>query len=338
MTLVVVGHDAGGAELMCAFVKEHLDRASWHMFCPASSPMAAIAKKQGLQTTEPFDIDGYLSALSFDALLFGTGWQEQYERPFVQYAKAHAISTVAFLDHWTKYRERFGFPEDGWEANLPDITAAHDEKALHLARELYLPRPIPLPNYYLKRVAQEAKEQPIQSTLLFFGEPTDRVAEAHYGDENYWGFTQYSALQDILENFEIFGCDSLSVRLHPSEKSGGYKKVLKRFPHIRSHINDANAFGLSEQIMQSKVIIGFDTMALYVAAHLNKPVISYLPSRTRDFMLPLPASHRLRDLSALKPLHLQPLMLYEKDFGMDFASFAQLIEDCNAMKTKEVQT
>lgn len=330
MTFVVVGHDAGGAELLCAFVSKHFECASWHLFCPADSPMAAIAKKQGLETIEPSDVEACLSGLSFGVLLFGTGWQKRYERPFVAYAKAHRIPTVAFLDHWTKYRERFGFPEEGWEANLPDFTAVHDEKALRLAGELRFPRPVALPNFYMKALVAEAKEQSVQSTLLFFGEPTDSVAQAHYGDKNYWGFTQYSALEKILEHFERFGCDSLSIRLHPSEKSGGYKKVLKKFPHIRCRINDAQAFALNDQIMQSKAVIGFDTMALYIAAHLHKPVISYLPSTNRDFMLPLPASHQLRDLSAMKPLHLRPLSLEEGDFGMDFASFVQLIKDFNA--------
>lgn len=330
MTFVVAGHDAGGAELLCAFVKKHLERATWHIFCPAASPMAAIVKKQGLQSREITDVQKQLSGISFDALLFGTGWQKKFERPFVQYAKSHNLPTFAFLDHWTKYRERFGFPEPLWEENLPDFTVVHDEKALKLANDLNLPRPIALPNFYMKALIEKAKEQPVLPTLLFFGEPTDSVAKAHYGDENYWGFTQYSALQNILECFEMFGCDSLSIRLHPSEKSGGYRRVLKKFPHIRVRINDAHSFDLSDQIMQSKVVIGFDTMALYIAAHLHKPVISYLPSPNRDFLLPLPAAYQLRDLSALKPLHLEPLLLEERDFGMDFASFEQLIKDFSA--------
>ena len=326
MTFVVVGNDAGGAELLCAFVKKHLERATWRLFCPSSSPMDTIAARWGLPTSE---VDGgleQLEGLVFDALLFGTGWQERYERPFVAYAKRHKIPTFAFLDHWSKYRERFGFPESGWEANLPDFTVVHDAKALQLAEALQLPHPVALPNSYLQEIVASAKQQPVHSTLLFFGEPTDRVAKAHYGDENYWGFTQYTALEAILENFSKFGCDSLSIRLHPSEKGSGYKRVLKKFPHIRVRINDAHAFGLTEQIMQSRVVIGFDTMALYIAAHLNKPVISYLPSSKREFLLPLPPSHRIRELSQLRPHHLQPLQLKTDDFGMDFASFEAVIK------------
>ena len=325
MTFVVVGNDAGGAELLCAFAAQHADQAQWHVFGKASSPMAAVAAKRGFTTTEPDDIERALDAIVPDALLFGTGWQERYERPFVAYAKSRGIPTFAFLDHWSHYRERFGYPDAGWEANLPDFTVVHDEKALVLAGEFGLPHPVALPNLYLREIVDAAHEQPVQSTLLFFGEPTDRVAKAHYGNKNYWGFTQYTALEAILENFERFGCESLSIRLHPSEKAAGYVKVLKKFPRIRVRINDAGIFSLTDQIMQAKVIIGFDTMALYIAAHLDKPVISFLPSPDREFLLPLPASRQIRDLSLVTPELLRPLHFECERFGMDFASFCQLI-------------
>ena len=331
MTFAVVGNDAGGAELLCTFAAKYADQAQWHLFCEASSPMAAVAAKRGFATTAPDDIERALDTIAPDALLFGTGWQERYERPFVAHAKARGIPTFAFLDHWSKYRERFGYPDAGWEANLPDFTAVHDEKALALAGELGLPHPVALPNLYLQEIVDAAQEQPVHSTLLFFGEPTDRVAKAHYGDENYWGFTQYTALEAIFENFGRFGCESLSIRLHPSESAAGYRKVLKKFPSVRVRINDAHTFDLTDQIMQAKVVIGFDTMALYIAAHLNKPVISYLPSSSREFLLPLPASHQIRNLSQVKPALLQPLHLECGKFGMDFASFSQLIRDFRSL-------
>jgi hypothetical protein len=327
VTFVVVGNDAGGAELLCAFAAKHAAEATWHLFCKADAPMAAIAVKRGLTTSEPDNISDTLDAIEYDALLFGTGWQERYERPFVSHAKARDIPTFAFLDHWSKYRERFGYPDAGWETNLPDFTVVHDEKAMALAEGFGLPHPVALPNLYLQEIVETACPQEEQSTLLFFGEPTDKVAKAHYGDENYWGFTQYSALESILQHFNRFGCESLNIRLHPSEKGSGYKKVLKKFPGIRVRISDAQTFDLTDQIMQSKVVIGFDTMALYIAAHLNKPVISFLPSTRREFLLPLPPLRQIRDLSQVKAPLLEPLQLGCEEFGMDFALFTQLIKE-----------
>ncbi len=327
MTFAVVGNDAGGAELLCAFIKKYLTQASWHIFSLPSSPMDKIAQREGLHVSYIGDIKTQLYTLNFDALLFATGWQEKPEREFVKYAKIHHIPSFTFLDHWSNYRERFEYPKEGWEENLPNFTVVHDEKALSLAKEFKLPHPLAIPNFYLKNLIATTPKQTELSTLLFLGEPTDKVAKTHYNDENYWGFTQYSALSMICDNFEKFHCDSLSIRLHPSERASGYKKVLKKYPHIKSRINDASIFELNAQLMQAKMIIGFDTMALYIAAHLAKALVSFLPSQNREFLLPLPPSHQIRNLSQLKPLHVKPLHLKTEDFGMDFASFEQLIKE-----------
>ncbi len=327
MTFVVVGNDAGGSELLCAFIKENFTQASWHIFAQDSSPMQTIAQRESLHVNPIKNIKNQLENLPFDALLFATGWQEKPEREFVEFAKNHNIASFAFLDHWSNYRERFGFPEKNWKKNLPDFTVTHDKKSLQLAKELALPSPIAVENFYLKKIVQDTKVQKKLSTLLFLGEPTDKVAKAHYNDENYWGFTQYTALEMICDNFEKFECASLSIRLHPSEKSSAYKKILKKYPHIKSRINEASVFELSAQIMQAKMIIGFDTMALYIAAHLNKALVSFLPSQKREFLLPLPKSHQISKLSQLKKFHLQPLHLKEENFGIDFALFKQLIKE-----------
>jgi hypothetical protein len=227
------------------------------------------------------------------------------------------------VDHWSNYRERFGYPDSEWEKNCGDFTAVHDKKALWLATEMGLPNPLALPNLYLQKLIKDASTKTItpNQNLLFLSEPTDAVAKATYGDANYWGFTQYSALEDILQNFENFGCAGLTIRLHPSETGAGFKHIIKKYPHIRIQINDAKTFDLTNQLLSAKAIIGFDTMALYTAALLGKNIISYLPSRTREFLLPLPSTHQIRQLSKLPPL----ISLTIDDFGMDFALLLQTV-------------
>ncbi|MEA1920509.1 MAG: hypothetical protein U9N52_11760, partial [Campylobacterota bacterium] len=106
MTFVVVGNDAGGAELLCTFIKENFNRASWHIFTHPLSPMDTIAQRESLHVSIIDDVNKQLQTLSFDALLFTTGWQEKPEREFLRYTKKHHIPSFAFLDHWSNYRER----------------------------------------------------------------------------------------------------------------------------------------------------------------------------------------------------------------------------------------
>lgn len=327
MKFAVISHDAGSSELLCAFIHEHFSLAKWHIFAKPGSPMANLCEQYGFAFDPADDASEQLDALSPDALLFGTGWQEKVERPYVRYCKKHRIPTVAFLDHWSSYRERFGYPEAGWESNCGDFTAVHDEKAFRIATDFALPNPVKLNNYYLQNLIAQArsKELPSNQNLLFLSEPTDAVAMRTFGNKNYWGFTQYSALEDILKHFEKFGCAGLTIRLHPSELSSGYKNVLKKFPHLRVQINDAKTFDLTNQLLSAKMILGFDTMALYIAGLMNKPVLSYLPSSNREFLLPLPPERQLRTLASIKPSLLLPAKLSMDNFGMDFALFVKTI-------------
>lgn len=328
MTIAVVSHDAGCSQLLCAMITQHHDDAVWQIFAHPKSPMAVICERNALPFTPIDDAVQQLEILKPDTLFFGTGWQEKVERPYVRYCKKHHIPTVAFIDHWSSYRERFGYPYEGWEENCGDFTAVHDEKALELATALKLPRPIALPNFYLKKLVEDAKRKKITpaENLLFLSEPTDAVAKQTYGDTNYWGFTQYTALEDILKNFDQFGCAGLTIRLHPSETSSKFKKILNKYPHIRVQINDAHTFDLTSQLLNAKIILGFDTMALYTAALLGKTILSYLPSKNRDFLLPLPSQIQLRTFDSLKVKQLTPPQLSLENFGMDFALFIHILK------------
>lgn len=327
MTIAVVSHDAGSSEILCALIREYFDHASWHIFTIAQSPMGRICERYNLPFIAIDDPQKQLRAINPDMLLFGTGWQEKIERPYVRFCKEHGIPTVAFLDHWSNYRERFGFPDVGWKENLGDFTAVSDEKALSLAETFNLPNPIAFANFYLRDMINQArqKEPHPNNNLLFLSEPTDAVALRTYGNKNYWGFTQYSALEEILKNFDSFGCAGLTIRLHPSDNGSGYKKILKAYPHIRVQINDAAVFELTDQLLNAKMIIGFDTMALYIAALLGKPLLSYLPSKNRKFLLPLPSERQVRSLSKIHSKLLTTLPLKIDNFGMDFALFIKTI-------------
>ena len=324
MNIAVVSNDAGASEILVAYIKMHLSLASWQLYAKKGSPFETIAKKNTLQTTDIKEA----SLSNIDALFFGTGWQEKVERALVLKARQLHIPSFVFLDHWSTYRERFDYPQEGWEKNLPDFTLVSDKKAHNIASDYALPHVLPIKNFYLEKQMKNMKEQYVPETqnLLFLSEPTDQVALSTFNDKNYWGFTQSSALEDILTHFDKFECTGLHIRLHPSEKNHNYKNILKKFPHIKSQVYPSDFVSLEKDLLRSKMVIGFDTMALYTAALINKPVVSYLPSKNREFLLPLPSSHQLRSLTDLKIKHLTPLRLRLDSDGIDFASIEQLIK------------
>ena len=323
LKIAVVCHDAGASEILVAYIKENYKQAIWTLYAPYGSPFETIAQREDLQTQGSLDFYGC------DALFFGTGWQEKIEREFVKEAKLLGIPSFAFLDHWSSYRERFEYPTDNWRRNLPNFVVVSDQKAEQLAKEFALAEVLRINNFYLQKQVDRSNREDISPTqnLLFLSEPTQEVALNTYADENYWGFTQYTALEEILENFERFECKGLHIRLHPSQQKHAYTKVLKKYPHIKSQIYPSSFYPLEKDLLRSKMIIGFDTMALYTAALLGKAVLSFLPSDNRDFLLPLPASHQLKNLSHITNEHLQGIQLSLKDDGINFATLQQKIQE-----------
>jgi len=328
MNIAVVSHDAGVSELLCALIVEHKKEVSWYIFAKPFSPMATICERNNLTYVPINDPQEQIRSINPDMLFFGTGWQDRVEDSYVHYCKVNGIPTVAFLDHWSSHLERFGYPEPGWEKNLGDFTAVHDEKALQQAIDLQLPNPVALPNYYLKNLLNSAKKCMVTPTndLLFLSEPTDAAAFKLFKDSNYWGFTQYTAFNEILKNFKKFDCQELQIRLHPSEESSEkFEEILLNYPEIKFKIYNAKTKDLTHQLLSAKMIIGFDTMALYIAALLGKAIVSFLPSKSREFFLPLPKEWQLRTLTEMKPFHLRPIQIDIDDFGMDFALFIKTI-------------
>ena len=323
--IALFAHDAGGAEILLELLKASLNVGEFRIFSLVDSPCYTLIKTKKLEyfwseiTFDKNDIEAKLSQFQPSIILYGTGWQNHLEYHFLSYAKTHHISSIAFLNHWTNYRERFGYPEKNWEDNLPSFIAAHDQTSYDKASAFGLPNVIAIKNYALLSQLKEAQNvlSKIQekNTLLFLSEPTAKVATRAFEDAYGWGFTEKEVFRDILAHKALFECDTILIRLHPSDTPETYQTIdpSATFSHAT----------LLEDIAQAKVIIGIDTVALYTAYLLGKKVLSYIPSTKRECLVPLPKENQLTsfehfNLSSLKQMNDKP-----DNFGMDFALFVE---------------
>jgi hypothetical protein len=233
--IALFSYDAGSSEILLELVRANLDLGEFRIFCLKDSPCYTLAKTKDLDlymvniTDSKEEVFEYLSSFAPSLILYGTGWQNHIEYHFLEYAKDHDLPSVAFLDHWTNYRERFGYPSEEYRENLPSFIAAHDKESFELAKSLDLPNVVAIKNYakkrellYAKEVFSKIKEEDL---LLFLTEPTAKVAQKTYGDANFWGFDEESVFKDILANKPLFGCQNILIRLHPSDSSQSYEKI-----------------------------------------------------------------------------------------------------------------
>lgn len=332
----VVCHDAGAAAILAALVAHHRDRYDWCFFSIPTAPAWEIAVRGGLgdllrDLDAIADLAAELDALHPALLVYGTGWQRQLQLPLLAHAKARGIPRLAVLDHWGRYRERFGYPRTGWRDNLPEHIAVVDSHARAIAEELGLPNLVNLRNYHYADLLKEAEEcrrrLPQEDRLLLLSEPTARVAMAHFGRADYWGFTEREYFMAILAHFPRFGVRSLAVRLHPSDAPELYQSVVQTYPDIPCSIETSAQLSLINSLVRSRWVIGLDSFALYAAHLIGLPAVSYLPGKSRRCSIPLPVPNRIRDLMDLvsRDLAAPDTPASKLNFGMAFPDLATRI-------------
>lgn len=328
-SILVVCHDAGPAALLSALIAHHRARYAWRFCSVPTAPAWAVATRHGLgkllwNLDGIDDLEAELDRLHPDLLIHGTGWQRQLHHPLLAHTRTRGIPSLAVLDHWSGYRERFGYPDAGWRDNLPDYIAVTDARARVIAEDAGLPNLLNLRNDHYEDLLTEARacrdSLPQEDRLLVLSEPTARVAKAHFGRADHWGFTERDYVIGILEHFPAFGVSQLAVRLHPSDSPEVYETLLTRYPHIPCVIESPARLSLIASLTRSRLVMGLDSCALYVAYLLGLPAVSYLPGSTRQCHIPLPAHHCIRDLARLDwngldgPVNPASIL----DFGMEF--------------------
>ncbi|MEI7430748.1 MAG: hypothetical protein WCL27_09855 [Betaproteobacteria bacterium] len=297
MKIMVVAHDAGGAEIISSYIRQQDLKCRYVLAGPA---LNIFQRKLGV-----IDLQPSLSAIQeADWLLCGTSWQSELEWEAIDIARRLGKRSVAFLDHWVNYRERF--VREG-ERHLPDELWVGDVQAEIMAHNLFPETTICLiENPYFSDLKRELTDLSSSREIskenlkiLYVCEPIREHALREHGNERHWGYTEEEALEYFLENIEILGesVGRIVIRPHPSEPSGKYDWAGKtnKLPIFRG-----GAKPLFEEVAESDVVVGCESMAMVVGLLAGCRVISCIPPGGKDCELPQPEIESLQDLLQTK--------------------------------------
>jgi hypothetical protein len=294
VAIAIVSHDAGGAEVLSSYVAHHELRCKFVLEGPA---LKIFERKLG-----SVSITSLADAINHcDKLLCGTSWQSDLEWRAIALAKAVGKRTTAFLDHWGNYRACF--IRQGVE-HLPDTIWVGDKMAEELARSTFPETGIQLvPNPYFEdiRTAMSKLERTVQPgvkhglRVLFVCEPVSEHALKEYGDERYWGYTEFDALRYFFANRDVLGkpLAALVIRPHPSEAKGKYDRIANEFGEVASV---GGRQTLLQEIVESDVVVGCESMAMVIALIAGRRVISAIPTGGHTCILPQPEIESLQIL------------------------------------------
>ena len=163
-----------------------------------------------------------------DLIITGTSWQSSIERRFIKSAKLHGKKVISILDHWVNYRERFITEGD---LILPDEIWVCDEYAKKIAEDKFKNISLKLiENPYIENLKKNITSyMKLNSNLkteniLYVCEPIKDHAKIQFGDENYHGYTEESALKYFLKQIDLLNIDykNIIIRPHPSENIKKY--------------------------------------------------------------------------------------------------------------------
>ena len=288
----VVCHDAGAANIILAAMRAHAAShpeaaRGWRLL--AQGPAARLwAEASVPQVTQCQSIDELMGGAA--VLLSGTGWASDLEHEARVAAKARGIRSLAVIDHWVNYQDRFVRNE---RQVLPDEIVVTDAYAAEEARRCFPGLAIRTePNLYLQAlVAEIAPLQTGKPEVLYVLEPV-RAAWATPGSG------EFQALDYFLANLGKLGLapDTLvRLRPHPSDPDGKYDQWIESQGQLNVRLDDAPS--LAAAIGRVTWVAGCESYAMVVALHAGRKVVSTLPPWGNVCRLPQGSIIRLKELA-----------------------------------------
>jgi hypothetical protein len=296
--ILIVSHDAGGANILSALAKKYRYHFNWVVYLKGPAKKIFLKNKVNsfakIYSPRNFSTGPLFKKIAPDLVLTGTSWESSFENDFIKMAKMKKIATATFIDHWSDYRLRFGYPGK-WRKNLPDTIFVGDQMAYKIALEKGFSKQklMLVENPYFEETIQEANNLKLKSPkkrslktkrLLFTSGPISDFSLKQYDNSAYLGFSEYKILEDLLEIMRLFKkfTIKLKIRLHPSEDINKYSNLLRnqKYSKIRKFIAISNPAKnpLVKDCCWADAVIGSGSMALVIAHLLGKKAISYMPT------------------------------------------------------------
>tara|TARA_B100000965_G_scaffold405414_1_gene439465 strand:+ start:9262 stop:10155 length:894 start_codon:yes stop_codon:yes gene_type:complete len=291
--IAVISHDAGGAEILSNLI--NLNEANYYFIL--EGPAKTVFKKVLGVNSIPFSE----KILSFcDSIICSTSWQSYLEINAIIIAKKLDKFIIVVFDHWVNYQERLTYKG---EILIPNEIWVTDKYAESITRAIFKDVCIKnKPNLYIEKTVKKIKNQINMNTnnfktnILYVSDNISEHAEKYYGDSRYFGYNEFDSIKYMINNISFITKKDFHIRIrpHPSDYDGKYEKIVTRYKDLNISISKFKS--LESDIADSDIVIGAQTMAMIVALHAGRKVISSIPHGCKELSLPHQGIIKLKDL------------------------------------------
>lgn len=271
----VVCHDAGAANIVIAGLLA-TGRSDWRAYMQGPAERLWEASFPGIALC-----DSLGEALAGSELLVtGTGWASDIEHEARQFARSLGVRTVAVIDHWVNYAERFvRHGETVW----PDEFWVTDEYAFEIALRTFPGQAVfQVTNHYVVMQLHDIArvEKSGASELLYVLEPI----RADWG-RGVPG--EFQALDYFISRLPEFGLPAETVirlRPHPSDPHGKYSNWVDL--HSEKNIQFDTSLSIALSLGRATWVAGCESFALVLALMAGRKVYCTLPPWAPSCRLP----------------------------------------------------
>jgi len=300
-SVAVCAHDAGAASHMAAWLAPLQPQLRLCLAGPAEQ-LFSVRLQPAINPNQTLE----QALAGAQMLISGTSWASDLEHQARQLARQRGIPSVAVLDHWLDYRDRF--QREGDEV-LPDALWVADAEATALAKAAFPNLPVlQLPNHWLEGLCSAVRAIRSSATghrkphrparrLLYLLEPIRVPWPAAVGQSpdntsaagevqglRYW----LQQLPHLIDQGWVAPPDeleALALRPHPSEPTGKYDALIAEIAAAWPIQLDP-APGLAEALAWADAAFGCETQALVAAMTCNLPAFSTVPPWAPSCRLP----------------------------------------------------
>ena len=262
--IIFVAEDRGGLDALLPVINKIKGFDNFSVKIVLAGGAAEFADKNKIKHSENIDFK-----IKSDLILLGTSGSDlSVDKRIIQIARESNILTISFVDSWSNYHLRFGKKGQF----LPDYILVIDER---MKKEL---------ETYLTKIKKSAK-------VVITGSPRfDKIVHSNSGDSVIFysqplkGY-ELKVFKDVVDSLERFRCfRKVILKLHPNEKN--VNKFLKIIGESKLDIKIEKNLTVEQLNKRASLVIGIDSMALFIACLMGKKTISYQPGRNEkeDFL------------------------------------------------------
>jgi len=341
--VVIVARDAGAAAALAPVARALIRDELVGVSIIAYGKAASVFETRGLPVLSfPEDpsgqqVESLLRRERAPVLLTGTSLQPRRDATFWQAGARLGIPTIALLDHWCNYAERFTDrrPFDC----LPKTIAVMDDAAVgELRRQGCPPERLLVtgqPHFddlvrdssRLSRaeVRRELGVAEDRTLLVFASEPQARFYGSTADDPTFLGYTEHDSLAAVRDAAAAVIPEALViVKLHPLDEADSFAELADR--ESRLETRTIRAYPTEHLVAGADVVLGMTSVFLLEAVLTGAPTISVRPAGGHNHFLAVHADKivSLTDVERLPDVLASAVDAARRGTGRSFeASFGE---------------